>query len=212
MVSKLSIEDETIKKQGISIEPQGIFTGTLDSWIVGTAVGADSSISAEAGIGIKSVAGKSALNNSLQLTSSFYITPSKYRKVRMITVVTTENVNFTTPNCDFDIGLFNSDNSSFIQVLFHELEIRTRVAGSEKTPRPTMKPTDPTKPKTLEIVWDTVSNFIDVFENHIFIYRFTGADLPDKNLSYQYKQLILTTDTLSDKIVRNRKLAIELEM
>lgn len=211
MYSKLQIQDETLKKQGVSINAQGIFTGTVDSWIVGTPVGS-STLTAEAGLAIKLLAEKTAVNNSMAIKTSFYITPQNYKKIRIINIIQFENCNFDTINCEADFGLFNTGNTNFIQVLLHDRNLRTRVNGVTSTLRYTRQPTNPVKPRTFEMVWDVVNGWIDVYDNNIFLYRFSGSDVPDKTASYQFLQKVVTKDTLSDKIMRIRKLSIELEV
>lgn len=215
MLSKTIIEDEWAKKETISLESMAMLTNAVDSWTTGTVIGSASLFSGEYNSGLVSKAGGDAVNNYAQLKTTFAILPSRYKKVRVITVFDTVNCVFgevADSTAELDMGLFTSDDTSFVQLLFHGYRVRSKIGGVQMSDHSLMKTTDPNKRKTIEIVWNTVEDHIDVFENHVFIYRFQGAELPSKALSYQFKQKILTKNTTNSKFVYNRKLRIELEV
>lgn len=213
MLSKTRIENERTLKHAVEVSTTSMFTGTIDSWLTGANVVGSSTLTATPSVGLVLKA-PPGVGNKISLKSGFGIVPRLYRRLRFIIVFDTVNCDFLTQpyNADLSIGLLNSDASNFVQILFHgNRGIRSRVNGVTSPEYPSMKPTDPSKRKIIEIVWDTDSNFIDFFENHIFIHRITGAELPDKAITYFFEMTIQNNNTANDKLAQIRKLWFQFE-
>ena len=213
MLSKKIIGDERSGKQSVQIETNSMFTGVVDTWATSAKVVGASTITAVPSVGLSLMA-ISGVGNGITLKSSFGIRPRYYRRVRIITIFDTVNCDFITIplNSELSIGLLTSDSTSFSQIILQgNRGVRSRVNGVTSPEYPSMKPTDVAKRKTIEIVWDTDENYIDIFENHIFIHRIAGAELPDKGLTYHFEMTLKNGDAVSHKGANVRKLWFQLE-